>query len=313
MYNFDPSYGYSLEKLLRIATPASPDNFAEFWQARYEKVMLLTSPYPRLKPSSQTHPNFECYDINYRSTNNYDIGGWLLIPKNGSIRRGIIVGHGYGGRDGPDFHLPIDNAAFLFPCFRGLSRSRRWPISDNPSFHVLHDIDKKDHYILGGCVEDLWLAVSVLLNVCPAVSGHIAYLGISFGGGIGALALPWESRIQRAHLNVPSFGNHPLRLQLPTLGSAAAVQAYQRERGNALATLAYYDAAIASRYTQAPVHVAAALADPVVSPPGQFSIYNALPPNKKLFLLDWGHADYAGQFEQQRALLSDLQEFLHDL
>jgi cephalosporin-C deacetylase len=126
-----------------------------------------------------------------------------------SVTRGVIVGHGYGGRESPDFDLPIADAAFFFPCFRGLSRSRHWPISDNPSYHVLHHIDKRDKYILGGCVEDLWLAVSTIVKLFPTTVGHLAYLGISFGGGIGALALPWDNRIQRAHFNVPSFGNNP--------------------------------------------------------------------------------------------------------
>lgn len=312
MPDFDPTYGYTLEQLLRIDPPPQPEDFATFWQARYERARKLY-PRQRLNHSDVFHPNYECFDLSYRSTDDFEIGGWVLIPKNAPVTKGVIVGHGYGGREGPDFELPIPGAAFLFPCFRGLSRSRRWPISDNPSYHVLHDIDKRDHYILGGCVEDLWLAVSALLELFPAATGHLAYLGISFGGGIGALALPWDARIQRAHFNVPSFGHHPLRLKLPTRGSAAAVQHYQRVHGNILATLAYYDAAIAAKNIQVPVHVAAALADPVVAPPGQFSIYNALPRDKKLFVLDSGHSDYPRQVVQRKALLSELQEFFSDL
>ncbi|NOS73411.1 MAG: deacetylase [Methyloglobulus sp.] len=312
MADFDPTYGYNLERLLKIVPPPQSEGFAAFWQARYIRAMKL-DPCQHINPCGSFHPDFDCYDLNYRSTDDFEIGGWILIPKHSPVTRGVVVGHGYGGREGPDFDLPIPGAAFLFPCFRGLSGSKRWPISDNPNYHVLHDIDKRDRYILGGCVEDLWLAVSALLKLFPSVSGHIAYLGISFGGGIGALALPSDTRIQRAHFNVPSFGNHPLRLQLPTWGSAAAVQNYQREHGNILATLNYYDAAVAAQHIQIPVHVAAALADPMVAPPGQFSIYNALPREKKLFVLDKGHSDYPRQAEQKNALLSELQDFFNHL
>jgi len=312
MADFDPTYGYTLEQLLHIVPPPQPDGFAEFWQARYVCAMKL-DPCPRLNHYDWFHPDYECYDFSYRSTDDFQIGGWALIPKRMPVTRGVVVGHGYCGREGPDFAIPIQGAAFLFPCFRGLSRSRCSPISDNPSYHVLHNIDKRDHYILGGCVEDLWLAVSSLLKLIPAAAGHLAYLGSSFGGGIGALALPWDTRIQRAHFNVPSFGNHPLRLQLPTWGSAAAMQKYQREHGNILATLNYYDAAIAAQSIQVPVHMTAALADPVVAPPGQFSIYNALPGEKKLFVLDMGHSDYLRKVAQEKALLSELQEFFSKL
>jgi len=105
---------------------------------------------------------------------------------------------------------------------------------------------------------------------------RLDYLGISFGGGIGALALPWDERFHRAHLNVPSFGHHPLRLALPGVGSGEAVRRYQQRTGRALATLRSFDAAAAARYLRIPVHVAAARFDPAVPPPGQFAIYNAL-------------------------------------
>lgn len=165
----------------------------------------------------------------------------------------------------------------------------------------------------GGCVDDLWLAVSAMLLLFPATCGHIGYAGMSFGGGIGAMALPWEPRIQRAHLNVPSFGNHPVRLQLPTVGSGAAVQGYQQQHGNVLATLQYYDAASAARFIRQPVHVAAALFDPAVAPPGQFAIYNALSEPKYLFVLEAGHFSYPHQAKQEQALLKELEVFFSQL
>lgn len=70
-------------------------------------------------------------------------------------------------------------------------------------------------------------------------------IGVSFGGGIGAMALAWDRRIARAHFNVPSFGNQPLRLKLQTMGSGAAVRsAHMRNRETVERTLAYYDAAV---------------------------------------------------------------------
>lgn len=203
MTDFDPSYGYSLNQLLAVDAPPEPRGFAEFWRSPYRDAMQVL-PAPQLSNVDDSHPFYRCYDLKYQSTEGFVIGGWFLQPKHSAIKRGVIVGHGYGGREAPDFDLPIADAALLFPCFRGLSRSRRWPVSDNPAYHVLHDIDKRDQYILGKCAADLWLAVSALLALAPEASGHIAYMGISFGGGIGALALPWERRVQRAHFMPPT-------------------------------------------------------------------------------------------------------------
>lgn len=300
-FPFDPSYGYTLESLLRVDAPEPPADFAAFWSARHRAAMRV-SPQAELQPSGWYHPRFRVFDLRYRSTGSVTIGGWALIPAEGPVRRGFVIGHGYGGREGPDLDLPFDDAAILFPCFRGISRSRCAEIPEAANLHVLHGIEDRDRYVLGGCVDDLWLAVSALEDLFPAARERIGYLGISFGGGIGALGIPWDSRVEKAHLNVPTFGHQPLRLTLPTVGSGEAVRRYRLVHGHVTETLAYYDAASAAQSTGIPVHVAAALFDPVVAPPGQFAIYNALAGPKELFVLDAGHFDYPAKPEQDRAL-----------
>ena len=309
MLDLTPYTCFELSQLLAIEPPTPPLDFADFWQLRFQRAI-----HQQAKPllsDNGTHGDFEVYDLHYHSTDGFDIGGWVLVPKHGAVTRGVVVGHGYGGRDAPDFHLPIKNAVFLFPCFRGLSRSQRSPISTHPNYHVLHDLDKPEHYILGGCVADVWLAVSALIELFPQVEGHVGYMGISFGGGVGCMALAWDARVKMAHFNVPSFGHQGLRLQMPTCGSAHAVQRFnqQHPEHHVPVTLAYYDAANAAQWLRMPVHVAAALVDPVVTPPGQFAIYNALAGNKKLFVLKKGHLNHPHRAAEEKALRLELQEF----
>jgi cephalosporin-C deacetylase len=184
-------------------------------------------------------------------------------------------------------------------------------VSSDPNLHVLHNIQDRQRYILGGCVEDLWLAVSALLELFPSVAGKLAYSGISFGGGIGALGVPWDARVGRLHLHVPTFGNQSLRLTLPTTGSGEAVRIFQRERGfHAMDTLAYYDAASAARHLRIPVLVAAALFDPVVPPPGQFAIFNAIAePLRHLFVLQAGHFEHAGMSQELQRMQQEVLRF----
>lgn len=311
-YPFDPSYGYSLERLLAVEPPPEPADLADFWRARYERAIQI-APNPRLRPSDIAHPRFRVHDLEYDSTDGFVIRGWLLTPSSITPQRGFVLGHGYGGIERPPFDLPRDDGVYLVPCFRGLSRSRRPPISEDPNWHVLHNIHQRDRYILGGCVDDCWTGVSALRQLVPSIADHIGYMGISMGGGIGAMALAWDGRIGRAHLNVPSFGHQPLRLTLPTTGSIDAVQRFARNNGNVLATLAYYDAALTAKYIRQPVHLAAALFDPAVPPPGQFAIYNAIPGEKRLFVLEAGHFSYPGQAGQGQELLAQLWAFFAPL
>lgn len=312
-YNFDPTYGYSLNQLLAVKTPKEPKDFDSFWQHRYQNA-LTADPQPRTKILSEDNQGWRVFEITYTSTDNFSIRGWLLVPISGVIKRGFIVGHGYGGRDEPDFHLPFKDAALLFPCFRGLGRSAHPPISSEPNWHVLHNIDQRDRYILGGCVEDVWLAVTSMLELFPHLAGHLGYLGISFGGGIGALALAWELRISKGHLNMPTFGHHPLRLRLPSNGSVQSVQRYyQTHKKQTLKVLRYYDAALAAKRISMPMHCACAKFDPCVAPPGQFAIYNAIPGNKQLFILDAGHHNYPNQARQESELINELDAFFEPL
>ncbi|MDP2903037.1 MAG: acetylxylan esterase [Methylovulum sp.] len=312
-YGFDPTYGYSLHQLIDVPPPKAPKDFDGFWQKRYQNA-LTVAPKPYAGRINSDNPHWLIFAINYTSTDNFPIRGWLLLPKQGAIKRGFIIGHGYGGRDMPDFHLPFENAALLFPCFRGLGLSAQAGISTDPYWHVRHDIDKLDRYILGGCVDDVWLATSAMLAFFPHLNGHLGYLGISFAGGIGALALAYEHRIARGHFNVPTFGNHPLRLRLPTQGSAKSLQQFYRShKKQTLKILRYYDAATAALRITVPMHCACARFDPCVAPPGQFAIYNALPSEKQLFILDAGHYNYANQAHQQNDLLDELNIFFEPL
>jgi len=292
-FAFDPTYGFKLAALKKIAPPPPPEGFDAFWGRRYAGA-LAVEPRPALRESWNHHPDWLVHDITYLSTGGYRIGGWLLVPRRGKIRRGLVVGHGYGGRDAPDFDIPVRDTALLFPCFRGLSRSAHPPISTEPAWHVLHDIDKPDRYVIGGCVEDLWVAVSVLCALYPDLAGRIGYSGISFGGGIGALAIPFDPRIDRGHLVVPTFGNRPLWLELPTIGSASSVQHYRASHPAVAETLKLYDAASAATRITVPMLLAVALFDPAVAPPCQFSVANAVPKTKykETFILDAGHFDY---------------------
>ena len=299
-----------LAQLLTIDAPPPPADFSDFWQQRHAAALTLP-PRPRIKPCGGHYLHHVVYELRFASTDAVEIGGWLLVPKDGRVRRGIVFGHGYGGCAMPEELLSVDEAVLLFPCFRGIGHSPVAGVSPDPNFHVLHNIQDRQRYILGGCVEDLWLAVSALLELFPEVAGQVAYSGISFGGGIGALAVPWDARIGRLHLQVPTFGHQALRLTLPSIGSGESVRNFQRRCGfHVIDTLAYYDAASAARYLGIPALVALALFDPVVPPPGQFAIFNAIAESlKRLFVLQAGHFDYPGQQQELRKMHREVASF----
>lgn len=308
-FAFDPTYGYTLETLLQLPPPPEPADFTAFWQGLFAQAQAVRVA-PQLQEIASLVPAQRLFMVEYTSLGHFRIKGWLTVPKDEPIERGAVIGHGYGGRDGPDREVPITRCAVLFPCARGLSLSAHPAIPANPARHVLYSIQNRHAYILGGCAADIWCGATALLQLFPAAAARLDYLGISFGGGVGALALPWDERFHSAHLCVPSFGNHPVRLDCPCIGSGEAVRTYHREGGGiTLEVLRYFDAASAARYLRIPMHIAAARFDPAVPPPGQFSIYNAIDSPKRLFMLSAGHFDYPDQSAEQRRLFAELKDF----
>lgn len=284
----DPTYGYDLSRLRQVDAPGGPADFAEFWQQQYAQTRALALD-GQLEEIDSPHPATRLYEMSYGTLGGLRIGGWITQPREAAARIGKVVSHGYGGREGPEFDLPGPPAVTIFPCARGFDRSTHADFSGDSQKHVITGIAHRETYVHLGCVAEIWGAVSVLSEAFPEISGTIFYVGGSFGGGIGALALPWEPRISRAFLDVPSFGNHPLRVGLRCLGSGRAVRQRYLRDPRVLDVLAYFDAATAARHITIPVLVAAALADSAVPPPGQFAVYNALAGPKELVVRQTGH------------------------
>ena len=296
-----------LEELLRIAPPAEPADFDDFWQATYRETAAqpLELTQTELESPSPEHRLFEVY---YRTLGGVRVGAWLVYPRRQPVTLGAVIGHGYGPRTAPEF--PRRPAACLFLNAPGFSLSATSTIPDQVPQHVLHGIGERTTYILRHCVAALWSSAQALAQLQPSIAGQIVYNGGSFGGGLGALALPWEPLYQRAFLEVPTFGHHPLRLEIPGNGSGEQVRLYAKTHPEVRQVLAYFDAATAARRIKIPVFVAPALVDTVVPAPGQFAVANALPEPKELFVLTAGHAEYPTAAAERRQLDERLERFL---
>ncbi len=307
-FPFDPTYGYDEARLRGVSGPDSPTDFAAFWLETYQRTRA-TAPRASMRPSTLTLPGRDVYDVEFDGLDGFRVGAWLTLPESGRVTCGFTVGHGYGGRSAPDAWLPVASGAGMFICSRGFDRSARPDLPGVASAHVLHGIELRDTYLHRFCVADRGSATSALVELVPEAGAKLFYSGTSFGGGLGALATPWETRWSAGYLDVPSFGHHPLRVTLPCIGSGEAVRNYLPAHPEVMQVLAYHDAAIASRHSTTPTFVAAALFDPAVPPPGQFAVYNALCQEKSLFVRQAAHYAWPGQASEERHVRRALEDW----
>lgn len=201
-FPFDPTYGYDRERLLTITAPEAPPDFDAFWRGTFDATMRVP-PRVELRDGRAIAPGWDCRELRYDTLGGRRVGGWLVTPGDGVVRRAVVMGHGYGGRETPtDFDHEHRQTAFLLTCAPGFHISASPGVPNTPARHVLHGIASRETYILRDCVAAIWSAVTVVQQLRPVVADRVFYAGGSFGGGLGALALPWDARIKRGYLAV---------------------------------------------------------------------------------------------------------------
>lgn len=302
-FPFDPTQGYDRTALLRVEPPENePSDFDAFWknlrqQAEVEPLNLAVS------EEEPTVPGFRLCRLTYGIGRGFRCSAWLTFPKDiRGVRRGIIASHGYGGRSlvEPCFYRP--EFVVVLPVAPGfdISADPRLPFQD-ANRHVVVGIESPETYILGLCAAAVWKSLDAAQTAIGRTLERWHYFGWSFGGGIGALSLPWDPRVQSAEMGQPTFGHHPLRLRQPSTGSSHAVRERFLQDPGIMRTLAYFDAATAIQRLTAPVAFACALFDPAVTPSGQFAVANAHRGPKRITPFLTGHFEWVGpHFTEER-------------
>jgi cephalosporin-C deacetylase len=295
-FPFDPTQGHDVAMLRAVGLPGTePPGFEAFWRglrAEAEALPLELGVEERIPPVA----GFRLLKVGYNIGRGLRARAWLALPEDaGTIRAGVIAAHGYDGCPSLEPRFFRHGLAVILPVAPGfhISSDPRLPLND-AGRHVVHGIESPETYVLGRCAAAVWQAPSAVEAVLGARITRWHYFGWSFGGGLGALALPWEPRVQSAELGQPTFGHHPLRLQQPSNGSANAVRERFHEDPSIARTLAFFDAATAATRLRIPVVFACSLFDPAVTPPGQFAVANAHPGPKRISVFRTGHFDRPG-------------------
>lgn len=312
---FDGSYGFTLETLREVAPVAASTDFAARWR-RWRTETRAVDAAPRVL-STQQRGRRQMSLLELSGVDGVRLRAWFVEPASGVARVGIVHSHGYGGRERVEFGRVPSDAAVIFPVARGLGAlNADVGAPEEREAHVLTGLSDGDAYVPGLCARDLWLAADALVALTGPVP--LYYVGESFGGGIGALAAPWDDRYIGATLVVPTFGQYDERLAVPCLGSGEHQRTHVQQHPEAREQLRLFDASTSAGFFTIPVRVEAALWDQYVPPQGQFAVANAVPPELlELAVLPAGHAEYPGLArvvtEARRAGLAHLERALASL
>ena len=281
--------GFPKEQLLQIEGDTPVPDFQTFWQAQYAAARAWKCSCKVEGELWSPDPDCRIFRIRFTSIDGFSIGMWLARPREST--GGKLLAHGYGNPQIP----PVASSpgrTIVMPCVPGLALSQCKEIPWKSGDHARFGADSPEHYVITDGVRNLWIALTILIDMFPDTADNILCSGGSLGGGMGALAIPWDERIHYGNLNVPTLGGR-IMLDYPgnpdTPGESRRRMALAGPEGMRIIDLC--NASAAARFIRVPTVVTPALRDAVVPPPGQFAVANSIPePYRILRIREVGHA-----------------------
>lgn len=287
-FPFDPTCGYTRERLLAVKGTAPTDEFIAFWRKTYDLTMNAELDYQPEGEVWSPDENVKIYRVRFRNWDDVEIVTWIARPAHST--GGLLIGQGYGNMATPPTGTD-PGLTIVLPNIRGLGFSQHKDIPWEPGKHAGYGIESKETYVIRGCVSDLWMAARVMIDMFPDTADALYYQGGSLGGGMGALAVAFDPRIKAAYLNVPTLGGK-IQFEFPASeGDPAYTRQYHALNvPGGMELFSYFDASAAAHLIKVPTLVTPALFDPSVPPPAQFAVANSIPEEYRIMRIrDVGH------------------------
>lgn len=297
------------EELLQIKGDVPVAGFEEFWKKQYAAARNWKCSYTVEGELWSPREDVRIYRIRFTSIDGFSIGMWIARPKEST--GGVISAHGYGNVAVPP-QTTSPGRTIALPCVRGLGLSQCKEIPWNLGEHAGFGFDAPENYVITGGVRDLWIALTIMIDMFPDTADNILCTGGSLGGGMGAMAIPWDERIHYGDLNIPTLGGRIL-LQTPvapgTPGETRRLKGLASPEG--LRIIDFCNASAAAQFIRVPTIITPALSDKMVPPPGQFAIANAISEEfRHMFIRDVGHA---APTEKDLAMQQELEKLRAEL
>ena len=300
---------FTKEELLRIEGDTPVAGFEEFWRKQYAAARSWKCSYTVESELWSPSPDCRIYRIRFTSIDGIPIGMWIARPREST--GGLLSAHGYGHPSIPPFSASPGRTVAV-PCVRGLGLSQCKEIPWQKDAHALYGFDSPEHYVITGGVRDLWIALTIMIDMFPDTAENIVCGGGSLGGGMSTMCIPWDDRIHYGDVNIPTLGGRILLGHPVAPGSAGEARRLKAlESPENLRIIDFCNAAAAARFIRVPTVVTPALCDKVVPPPGQFAIANSIPEKYRIMRIrDVGHSPATEADKAMEKELAELREKL---
>lgn len=288
--------------------PYPPEDFDEFWRIAVAEAEQVTLQVRRSRSNDYDLPGFTVEALQFKSVGDRWVNGWIAYPEGAAGLPGFLwvppygreslLPNQYGTRQG---FVSLSLNFFGEPAFHQEKyRIERGYFTDGA--------DDPDHWVFRRMFQDAYVAVRVLKSQPEADEDRIGSMGMSQGAGISIWLGAWCQWVRAVCADMPFLCaiRHTLqqpvhRYPLKELTDFMASIPLGTER--VLNTVSYFDTVNMATRCKVPTHVTMGLKDPSCRPPNVKACFEALPGEKELGVLDWGHDWHPSMVEANREWL----------
>ncbi|TDN87508.1 acetylxylan esterase [Microbacterium sp. BK668] len=264
-----------------------PSDFDDFW------ARTIGEARSHGRPTSATGAQpllttLEVRDVRFAGFGGEPIAAWLLTPRDGSPRGGIVQYVGYGGGRGlAHEHLAWASAGYAHLVMDTRGQGSGWSlgvtadaVGSAPAAPgmMTRGIGSPDTYYYRRLITDAVRAVDALRGLDLVDPARIAVAGGSQGGGLALAVAGLADELWALAADVPFLCHFERAVRLtdeyPYREIANYLGAHRADVDEVFATLAYFDGVNFAKRASAPALFSAALEDLICPPSTVFAAAN---------------------------------------
>lgn len=276
-----------------------PADFDAFWDALVSQVEVPEDYHLLEMPFGI--PTVDCYELNFRGTNNGLVYARLILPKGADKVPVIFHFHGYMGRgwDWADM-LPFTAAGYGVVTMdvrgqSGYSIDGAEPVRGNTvkGQIIRGAVDGRDHLFYKDIYLDLYTLVELVAGMDRVDETDLASYGASQGGALALVTAALNPRIKRTVAIYPFLSDFRRVLEIGNTSEAYDElfryfkfhDPFHETEDQLMEVLSYIDVKNMAHRIKGSVKMITGLDDDVCYPITQFAIYNRLECDKESHLM----------------------------
>lgn len=239
-------------------------------------------------------PDHNLSVIRFRSNKSSVLEGWFASPKGIKTAPAFLWVNPYGRESllPNEYGTRPGYASFCFNFF-GLPAFHQEKYVPSRGYFA-EGLEDPHNFIFRTLIQHCFVALRVVQAQLDVDENRIGVMGMSQGGGFALATAAWSEIPKVVCADMPFLG------QITEIISTQAYRYPLKEVGDfiennqfglelAQYTLSYFDTTFQAKRVKVPTHITVGLKDPSCRPPQVHAIYEAIPAEKELTELDWGH------------------------